>query len=46
MINVGVDAWACSPVDEATLAALIHGGPNDLAGLPLGCLTAVMAADS
>ena len=33
MINVGVDAWACSPVAESTLAALIHGGPNDLAPL-------------
>jgi calcineurin-like phosphoesterase family protein len=23
MINVGVDAWGCSPVEEATVAALI-----------------------
>ena len=34
MINVGVDAWGCGPVDESTLAALIHDGPNDLAPLP------------
>lgn len=46
MINVGVDAWACSPVCEATLAALIHEGPTDLAPLPSGRSTAVMAADS
>ena len=34
MINVGVDAWRCRPVDETTLAALIDAGPNDLAPLP------------
>ena len=33
MINVGVDAWRCGPVEESTLEALIHGGPNDLAPL-------------
>jgi hypothetical protein len=33
MINVGVDAWGCGPVDESTLEALIHDGPNDLAPL-------------
>jgi hypothetical protein len=32
MIKVGVDAWACSPVGEATLAVLVHGGPKDLGG--------------
>jgi len=46
MINVGVDAWRCGPVDEGTLAELIHDGPNDLAGLPSGRSTAVMTADS
>ncbi len=30
MINVGVDAWDCAPVDEATISALIAAGPNDL----------------
>jgi calcineurin-like phosphoesterase family protein len=34
MINVGVDAWGCGPVDETALAALINDGPNDLAPLP------------
>jgi calcineurin-like phosphoesterase family protein len=33
MINVGVDAWGYGPVDESTLEALIHDGPNDLAPL-------------
>ena len=33
MINVGCDAWACRPIDEATIAALIDAGPNDLAPL-------------
>lgn len=33
MINVGVDAWQCGPVDESTLEALIREGPNDLAPL-------------
>ncbi len=31
MVNVGVDAWAYSPVSEATLASIIVAGPNDLA---------------
>ena len=31
MINVGVDAWECKPVSEATVAALIEAGPNDIA---------------
>ena len=30
MINVGSDAWAWRPVDEATIVALIEAGPNDL----------------
>lgn len=30
MINVGCDAWAWRPIDTATIAALIDGGPNDL----------------
>lgn len=30
MINVGCDAWACQPVDEAAIAALIAAGPNDI----------------
>ncbi len=34
MINVGLDAWGCSPVEEATVAALIDDGPNDLQPLP------------
>jgi calcineurin-like phosphoesterase family protein len=34
MINVGVDAWDCRPVDEATLARLIDRGPTDRAPLP------------
>jgi calcineurin-like phosphoesterase family protein len=29
MINVGVDAWDCRPVDEATLVSLIDAGPAD-----------------
>ena len=33
MINVGCDAWACRPIDETTIAALIAAGPNDLAPL-------------
>jgi calcineurin-like phosphoesterase family protein len=33
MINVGVDAWSCGPVSSDTLAALIDGGPADLAPL-------------
>jgi hypothetical protein len=33
MINVGCDAWACRPIDEATIAVLIEAGPNDLAPL-------------
>ena len=36
MINVGVDAWRCGPVDESTLAALMDDGSNDLALLPSG----------
>ncbi len=35
MINVGVDAWGCRPVNESTLAALIDDGPNDREPLPL-----------
>ena len=31
MINVGVDAWECRPVDEATIASLIDAGPGDSA---------------
>ena len=38
MINVGVDAWACGPVNESTLAALIHDGPKDLAPLASSAL--------
>ncbi len=34
MINVGSDVWDFRPVAEATLAALIEHGPNDLASLP------------
>ncbi len=30
MINVGCDAWACTPIDAATIVALIEAGPNDL----------------
>ena len=33
MINVGVDAWRCGPVEESMLEALIQAGPNDLAPL-------------
>ncbi len=33
MINFGVDGWRYGPVNEATLAALIREGPNDLAPL-------------
>lgn len=33
MINVGVDAWGLRPVEEATVAALIDAGPNDLVPL-------------
>ena len=29
MINVGVDAWGCRPVDVATIASLMHDGPAD-----------------
>lgn len=34
MINVGVDAWAGTPVDESTLADLITAGERDLDPLP------------
>jgi hypothetical protein len=34
MINVGVDAWDCGPASEAELAAMIGGGPIELAPLP------------
>lgn len=30
MINVGCDAWACRPIDLATIVALIEAGPNNL----------------
>ena len=43
MINVGVDAWACAPVSEVTLAALIDNGPNELAPLAWGPATAAAA---
>jgi len=33
MINVGCDAWACHPIDTATIVTLIEAGPNDLAAL-------------
>ena len=46
MINVGVDGWRCGPVDEATLAALIHDGPNDLAPLSPSPSNAVPEAAS
>lgn len=30
MINVGCDAWACRPINTATIAALIDAGRHDL----------------
>ena len=46
MINVGVDGWNCNPVDEATLAALIREGPNDLPPLPPSKSTTVLGTVS
>jgi hypothetical protein len=34
MINVGVDAWQCAPVDQSTLVTLIDNGANDFAPFP------------
>jgi calcineurin-like phosphoesterase family protein len=34
MINVGVDAWQCAPVDQSTLVTVIDNGANDLASFP------------
>ncbi len=36
MINVGCDAWACNPIDAATIVGLIEAGPNDLEPLSYG----------